>query len=492
MTIDLKPESDSPVGKIEVQEEQGAETLSGSGSRSILKPLEFSSRAVKLRLFALVCGVMLVLVLMFEARKPQNWSWMGFKKAEPSIDTRYLANIYNQQDAEPKKVESKPLQNGGNSKLSGSGNSESKTDLSQTTEDPFDTPEFVVAEKDFWDSNYRRLNFRQRMLLFEGLHLKRNDLTLSEHQATEWLRMSEEFSRANDRYQGDIIKYMASLSEKDPERGQLSQTMFQMQERWDVFKIIFEAIGNPGDSVDIDNQALGDLQKVIDRTALGFVEDNSLQSFDNDQPAMFRVIERVQLEKPSQSQSSEDVLFSQLYKETGRLRGQLVSFEGKIRGAYHSKPTPNYLGVDKLFVYWIQIDGAQNPVAVYSLTQPENFPADLDKHTPANPAELREDVEVSGLLFQKMVYAAEDGQRIAPVVFTDAPNWIPKKDKKASEAELPGLTNMVGTFLGIGALLAVVAWGFASLNSKKHRERIQKLQEKFGEVSDSERDAFTE
>ncbi|MEC9093368.1 MAG: hypothetical protein VX438_11715, partial [Planctomycetota bacterium] len=68
-------------------------------SQKQLKRLgDFSTRAVKIRLFGLVCGVMLVLVLMFEARKPQNWDWMGFERTEPTIDTRYLRNLYGSGD----------------------------------------------------------------------------------------------------------------------------------------------------------------------------------------------------------------------------------------------------------------------------------------------------------------------------------------------------------------------------------------------------------
>ena len=47
-------------------------------SSPVIGPTGFSSRKVKLKLFGLVCGVMIVLVLMFEAKKPENWNWMGF------------------------------------------------------------------------------------------------------------------------------------------------------------------------------------------------------------------------------------------------------------------------------------------------------------------------------------------------------------------------------------------------------------------------------
>ena len=127
--------------------------------------LDFSSRAVKLRLFALVCGVMLVLVLMFEARNPDNWNWMGFKSAEPNIDTRYLANIYpqdsssksesskedNKSSDDNPKVESKSdAKNGLENKQSESAGTSNPTIDENQNADQNVRPEFQIAEKDFW------------------------------------------------------------------------------------------------------------------------------------------------------------------------------------------------------------------------------------------------------------------------------------------------------------------------------------------------------
>ncbi|MEE2643269.1 MAG: hypothetical protein VX768_21750 [Planctomycetota bacterium] len=454
----------------------------------------FSTRAVKLRIFALVCGVMIVLVLMFEAGKPDNWEWMGFPDAEPAIDTRYLSNVYpvsrdqqksnpggeeifrepggsDPEKSDPAKKEPAPEPVDGESKVS--------------PDDPFLQPGYVVAEKTFWDASYKKLNYRQRMLLLEGLYRARRGGELAEQKASEWLRISEEISNANDRYQGDIVQFMTTLGESDPERGQLSQTLFQLQNRWTRFHRILLAIGNPESGEPIDATELDNLQQVVDRTAFGFVEDNALQSFVNDQPAMFRLIERVQVEKPgavSSGGTAETVQFAQLYKETDRLRGEKVTFEGEIRAAYWFQPTPNFLGVDRLYAFWIQIVGAQNPVAVYSLSVPGGFVANLDDHDQSNPVELREKVRITGLLFQKMVYAAEDGQRIAPVVFTDQFLWQAEEPEKGNASgELPGMTILFGSFLGFGAILALITWGVVSFNNSNHARRISDLKKRFEE-----------
>ena len=173
------------------------------------------------------------------------------------------------------------------------------------------------------------------------------------------------------------------------------------------------------------------------------------------------------------------MLFAQLYKETDRLRGRKVSFEGEIRAAYQFKPTLNYLGLRKLYAFWIQMNGAQNPVVVYSLSLPPDFAVDVDKHASDAPAELKEKVKITGFLLQKMVYAAEDGQRIAPVIFTDVPGWVPQKKREPQNLELPGMTVMFGSFLGVGALLAMVTWIFVSYNNRAHVRRIAEMKKRF-------------
>lgn len=457
--------------------------------------LDYSSRAVKLRLFVLVCGVMVVLVLMFEARKPENWNWMGFSKGEPNIDTRYLVNLgQSGSDSQaavdnraskgnPPSIQSNSQTQTGHKEKNSKNSGSQQNDSSSAPNQQPDSPEYELAEKDFWDANYRKLNFRQRMLLLEGLYLANQGKKLDEQQASEWLRIAEEFSVSNDRYQADIVKYMTTLSESDPERGRLTETLFKLQNRWDRFQKVIQGIGNRDELSNMDSDSLGDLQLALDRTMLDFVEDNSLQSFVNDQPAMFRLIEKLQKgESWYKKAEPEKVLFAQLYKETERLRGKTVTFKGKIRGAYSARPAANYLAVDRLYVYWIQMDGAQNPVAVYSLKQPDGFVVNLDDKTGQDPAELREDVEITGVLFQKMVYAAEDGQRIAPVIFTEIPNWIPTQEKDPKDSELPGLTTLVATFLAIGGVLAVFTWGFVSLNNRKHAKKIAELKDRFDEA----------
>lgn len=473
------------------------ESRPASGNKKAAsKSPNFSTRAVKLRLFALVCGVMLVLVLMFEARKPENWAWMGFTEFEPNIDTRYLNNLQ----------ESDSLQNSATSS-----NTQAKSPKSNTTESAANSneanakviaatskqvDEFAKAEKTFWDSIYSELNYRQRMLLMEGLFLARRDEKLVEEKTSEWVRIAEEVETASDIYQADILKYLNALPESDPQRGSLSDILFRFQNRSTEFLAVFKKIvatSNETESPSSEQPekaedqkfktSLKNLQTVVDRTALGFVQDNALQSFSDDQPAMFRLIDMIQsgeykLDKESNNEL-EPVMFAQLYKETERLRGKKVRFTGHIRGAYTSKPVKNYLGLDELNVFWVQISGAQNPVAVYSLSAPKDFVIPLKPLDDSEQPKIREPVEIRGVLFQKMVYAAGDGNRVAPVIFTTVPDWQPKVEIPESEKELPGLTYLVAAFLGIGGAIAFGTWFSISFNGRRHQKKIDELKKHY-------------
>ena len=58
---------------IEIQTDESEET-----AKKLAQPIEFTSRGQRTRLLVLVSSLMLVLIGMNEARKPQNWRWMGF------------------------------------------------------------------------------------------------------------------------------------------------------------------------------------------------------------------------------------------------------------------------------------------------------------------------------------------------------------------------------------------------------------------------------
>ena len=51
-------------------------------------PPNYFARSVQLRLLMLVCALMLILTLMVEARKPENWQWLwrGAKQTDTEVD----------------------------------------------------------------------------------------------------------------------------------------------------------------------------------------------------------------------------------------------------------------------------------------------------------------------------------------------------------------------------------------------------------------------
>lgn len=434
---------------------------------------DYSSRSAKLRLFVMVCAVMLVVALMFEARNPRNWDWLGFLETEPEIETSYLSHLANpQRDQSPESPST----------------GEKKTPL-QNQPKPNDESELERAQKRFWDAAYKSLNLRQRVLLLEGLYLFRNGQTLPESQASEWLRMIEEFSVSQDHFQSDIVAYISKLSERDEERGRLSKLLFELKERWDRHFRVLEAIGNREETTELSPELRKDLtslQLTLDRSYLDFVKDNSLQSVKTDQPAMYRLLDILReggdsmgvTQQKTESQDPEKVQFIQLYKETNRLRGRSIRFEGEIRGAYSMDLEPNYLGINKLYVFWVLINGAQNPTAVYTLNAPADFVIPLDQLNDSDQMTIKEPVEVRGILFQKMVYAANDRQRIAPVVFASGVNWKPVIDSKDDPKEIPGLTGLIAICLSIGGCLALGTWWFTNMNQRQHLDRIKLLKEK--------------
>lgn len=53
--------------------------------RPLRPPPDFQSRGFRLRLLTLFAALVLVLILMQEAGKPERWEWMGFDRAAPQV-----------------------------------------------------------------------------------------------------------------------------------------------------------------------------------------------------------------------------------------------------------------------------------------------------------------------------------------------------------------------------------------------------------------------
>ena len=59
---------------------------------SIVPPIDKTSKAIRIRLLMLFSMLILIIVAMNEAGKPERWEWMGFEQQPTSVKTIELGN----------------------------------------------------------------------------------------------------------------------------------------------------------------------------------------------------------------------------------------------------------------------------------------------------------------------------------------------------------------------------------------------------------------
>jgi hypothetical protein len=115
-----------------------------------------------------------------------------------------------------------------------------------------------------------------------------------------------------------------------------------------------------------------------------------------------------------QRRSLGNVGFTQLFRQTAAYRGRTVTIRGTVHRAFPLEAGKNESGIDSYWQCWLQPDGSQNPIVVYSLEMPAGFPEGLS---------IRERVVWDGVFYKRWAYAAKEGTRTAPLVLAKRPEW---------------------------------------------------------------------
>ncbi len=121
---------------------------------------------------------------------------------------------------------------------------------------------------------------------------------------------------------------------------------------------------------------------------------------------------------------AEPVTHLQLWEQSAAYRGKLVSMTGSIRRALPRTFPANDHGLSKYHEVWMLPDGASNPVVIYTLALPAEFP---------QGAELDEPASVTGFYYRRWWYMAGDESkpetlkgRLAPMLLARGIDWSPQ------------------------------------------------------------------
>ncbi|QDU08082.1 hypothetical protein [Gimesia aquarii] len=164
-------------------------------------------------------------------------------------------------------------------------------------------------------------------------------------------------------------------------------------------------------------------------------------------------------------------LFRDIFKNSSRYKGRLVTLKGRVRKLMHYPAEKNEYGIQTLYEAWLFTDDSQqNPTVVVCTEVPEALQNGLPAGT-----DVIDNVTVTGYLFKMYAYNAQDTTRVAPLILARQLEWSPAiTDEKGSQAFLQ---LMAGAFIILIAGVAIVMWKTMQKDKQFKEKRLQANQD---------------
>ena len=417
-------------------------------------PRNYLARREQLRLLMMVGSLMLVIILMNEARKPKHWRWLTGPEGGPlteaelggdDIDTRDLL-VTNKQpvgDNIPGMIVTPSFR--------------FKPDGDLDDEEAA----YRRAELDFWQQQLELLHWSDRRLLPQILKAVRDGEPVSEEVAQGWAKT---LTHLDERWQQDTkqatdsVMFDQQLSDED--RGTWLTILQRLQQHWDEhLRDALAAAPDPSSLTEDQRAQLQRFQQLFDELSLAGIVDGTPIPWPAETNAWFRLIE--QLEQSDQEDlAAADVPrigFRQMYKQPDDYRGTLVRVRGQAKRAYHLRAPKNPAGIEGYYKFIIALAGhPEDPVFVYALELPEGFPEVKDLDVDKEVTDFEDvHVEFTGYFFKCAAYKAGDGIRVAPLILAKSPTWTPTVAE--GDPELPNIYLLLAAVVGTAIVGTVIA-----------------------------------
>jgi hypothetical protein len=417
-------------------------------------PPDFMSRGAKLKLLTLVGSLMLVLVLMNEARKPDNWKWMGFdeqgKQLEASEKSKKFVIEEAQYDSPPKSApdsdsEAQKKLPPSDSQVDTQAKDEQDSDqpVNQQTETQSDfgnsspATNVSLSQPEFYQVLYNQLGLEEQRALFAVMRRLRSR-GFSNEREYDFQRLAtrmDEFARV---HLSEMLNDLSLIEEGNPRREELNGQLETMQIQWD--QQLKPALAGEPISSRQQQRTIHALQAELDKAAYAVVQDKSAPTWASDDPAWLRTWERI-LNVSNRWKTDQLTTPIQLKAEPDFYRGKPVAMQGELRGIEVLKTRNNPMGIQQYYSLWIRPqESAIQPYNVYVVELPESIELSGNRFTEFKKVK----VDLLGAFFKVRTYDDVGGEVSAtPLVFAKsfavsesepeveevpvAPAWEPSK-----------------------------------------------------------------
>lgn len=441
-------------------------TISIPRSEPLIQPLPYSTKGIRGRLFVLFALLLLVLVAMKEAGKPENWEWMGFKK-ENEIS---LENNSNDDPAVAPHPDRSKL---GNAPLFKSDPNESNSSPSlriQSESTPAPLPEesldYPQAAVRFWRTAYPNLRGPWKSKLMQITRKLRRGSEVEFDRSDESLRTSRQMlewlSNERDQFHQQLFDQITLTPDRAPNKAQMNERYYACEDIWekDVLPALKSLLADEDITIG-QQQTILRLQNVLDYFVLQEVQDKSAIGWSGDTEAWRRLWEQV-VEPESQTVAGvieakpSPVKRIQLMGQPNFFRGKRVQIEGWVRSARMRKVAqPSSLPFTSYYELWLRPkDTNAGTYCVYASNLPEGFPK-LDESF----QDLNQAIKVEGRFFKLQSFVAGDRSvDYSPALLTNQIQLVEETRTASNETQPVSFSWLLPALVALPLIAGGLAW----------------------------------
>jgi hypothetical protein len=422
---------------------------------------DYTRRSTKVRLFALVAALMVVLAFAERVRDPQMWRWMwdfdgSAAPAEPKFDNR---------------LKTKPLRTA----FDPVGTFISEGDARPAADDAEQADRLAIdpverAWDQGWKDVYDRLDVDRRALLFQMLHSGLSHAALDPEKQTAAGELLQAVTKLWEDYQVVAFQSVSELTGDD--QALWVDVLRQVNNRFsEQVRPALQGVIDSRTLTEADELALRGLEQTLLKLTRTRIEDDTIFR-PAEREIWFHELARVR-DTPApelREESLGQVAYLQLFHQPDDYRGQVVTLKGTVKLAYRVRAPENYLGIEQYYVFWLHpAGGPTSPVVVYALGAPPGFPEIKDKDLDRETTPLSEELAVTGVFFKRWAYLAKDGTETytAPLVLANVPQWTPAPAIITAAERMPlTLGNLAAVFAAtmvLALLVGLVLFRMASI-----------------------------
>ena len=386
------------------------------------------TRAVRRKVYFLFAMLILVIIMMFEARKPENWMWMGFEKgaAHSKASEAIVLDGLSGPPAEDDQL--------GNNAAAGS------LATSGTVSAADGNAKLNLGATQFWNRFWESLDIEDKTALVELIHISQKNLD------------------DRDVNLADFNPLVSSLVQAAPDDA-------AYREKWEsTIQPGLIGVGT-GKDVTIGQQAaLRKLFETLDPLILGELDDFTSPGRKSDVPAWHRFWERIL--KNEKLESAQSVSPVQLVAQPHVWRFQPIRIRGKLLAGRTKKAGIHgpLRHQEVWYEWWIgNTHGADEVWCIYTANKPDSLIVGEDFEKFDAP------IECSGLFYKVRSYVDGEAKgNHCPLILANTLTVNRKSNPIAETTWIPSMPTMIACVLAVMG----IAFGIAMLVHRSDKHQI--------------------